>query len=91
MEIFIFILKQVKSLMSINAPNPEFVYFLSFLHDSMLDEIICVLVRIKVRGHLVMSIIQFLPISKACISGHKVTTFFFSEICLIQQRERRRP
>ena len=34
--------------------------FLSFLYDFMFDRIMCVLVRIKVRGHLVMSIIQFM-------------------------------
>ena len=50
--------------MSRNAPNPEFGYFiikqafLSFSYDFMFEIIICVLVRIKVRGHLVMSIIQ---------------------------------
>ena len=34
--------------------------FLSLSYDFMFDRIICVLVRIKVRGHLVMSIIQFM-------------------------------
>ena len=51
--------------MSRNAPSPEFGYikktgFLSFSYDFMCDRIMCVLVRIKVRGHFVMSIIQFL-------------------------------
>ena len=34
--------------------------FLSFSYDFMFDRTMCVLVRIKVRGHLVMSIIQFM-------------------------------
>ena len=33
---------------------------MSFSYDFMFDRIMCVLVRIKVRGHLVMSIIQFM-------------------------------
>ena len=33
---------------------------MSFSYDLMFDRIICVLVRIKVKGHLVMSIIQFM-------------------------------
>ena len=34
--------------------------FLSFSYDFMFDRIVCVLVRIKVTGHLAMSIIQFM-------------------------------
>ena len=33
---------------------------MSFSYDFMFDRIMCVLVRIKVRGHLVMSIIQLI-------------------------------
>ena len=45
------------TLMSRNAANPEFGYFisdrfLSFSYDFMFDRIICVLVTIKVTGHL---------------------------------------
>ena len=56
------------TLMSRNTPYPEFGYFikkqtfLSFSHYFMFDRIICVLIRIKVRGHLVMSIIQFMSL-----------------------------
>ena len=60
--------------MSRNAPSPEFGYlkntgFLSFSHDFMSDRIMCVLVRIKVRGHFANSIIQFLNFISG-ISGH---------------------
>ena len=52
--------------MSRNVPNPLIwlLYirqtFLPFSHVFMSDRIICVLVRVKVRGHLVMSIVQFI-------------------------------
>ena len=42
--------------------------FVVFISDFMFDRIMCVLVRIKVRGHLVMSYSSW--ISLACISGH---------------------
>ena len=42
---------------------------MSFSYDFMFDRIVCLLVGIKVSGHLVKSIIQFMnPL--ACISGH---------------------
>ena len=44
--------------------------FFSFSYDFMFDRIICVLVRIKVRGHLVMSIIQFMNLISVHFSGH---------------------
>ena len=50
-----------------NAPNPEFgefyirqTFFFFISYDFMFDRIMCVLVRNKVRGHFVMSIIQFM-------------------------------
>ena len=67
--------------MSRNAPHPEFGYliliiqaFLSFSYDLMFDRIMCVSVRIKVRGHLVMSIMQFVNL----ISVHFWTYLNFS-------------
>ena len=46
----------------------------------------CVLVKIKVRGHLVMSMIQFMNIIRqVCISGHIseiiVSCNLFEEMC----------
>ena len=52
--------------MSRNAPNPDLCTSYKtglldiFIYDFMFDRIMCVLVRIKVTGHLVMSIIQFM-------------------------------
>ena len=63
--------------MSRNSPNPEFGYFIQdrpicHFHDFMFDRIICVLIRIKVRGHLVMSIMQFMRLISVH-SGHILT------------------
>ena len=44
--------------------------FFSFSYEFMFDRIICVLVRIKVRGHLLMSIIQFMHLISVEISGN---------------------
>ena len=49
--------------------------FLSFSYDFMFDRIMCVLVRIKVRRHLVISIIQFMNL----ISVHFWTYLFTEE------------
>ena len=50
-----------------SAPNLEFggvlhikQVFLSSSYNFMFDRILCVLVRIKVKGHFVMSTIQFM-------------------------------
>ena len=69
--------------MSRNAPDPEFgtsykTGLLLFSFDFMFDSIMCVLVRVKVRGHLVMSIIQFMNL----ISVHFWT--YLNRVCLQQ-------
>ena len=48
--------------LTLNLETSYKTCFLSFSSDLMFDKIMCILVRIKVRGHLVMSIIQFMNI-----------------------------
>ena len=58
------------------------LFFVSY--DFMFDRIMCVLVRIKVKGHFVMSIIQFMN-SLAWISGQ--SAYFTQKISEIKDKK----